>query len=70
MSETVYVTPADKRKSRVYHTRDCGKGPANPRPIDRDTAEAWGLRECGHCAGFEQRDPDHSIYQQAVAYDG
>ena len=58
----VKVAPADQRKQKAYHTRDCGKLPENPREMDIEAAKSFGYTECGHCAGVDIGTADRSYY--------
>jgi len=46
----VVVASANNRGRKIYHTRNCGRFPDNPKPMDRAMADAWGFEKCAYCS--------------------
>ena len=66
--QTAYVT---RRSKGVYHTNpDCKriKGYVNDTWTVAE-AEDWGKRQCKHCDGFGQPDPDQELMQDLIDAD-
>ena len=57
---------SDSNKRGVYHTEYCNKWPDKGRAMSKETAEAWGYRECRMCSGkYNPTNADFS-YQEAL----
>jgi len=67
--ELVTVSRADRRSNNCYHTEDCGRLPDYDVEMTKAEAEQMGLTECKYCSGKEHSGPDHSLYQNALAWE-